>query len=374
MELDIHELAFGRGSFRLRSDLSLGSEEFGVVLGASGCGKSTLLRLVAGLLSPDSGQILLGGRNLTTLPPEKRNMGFVFQDFALFPHLSARKNIEYGPRRHGFAQDERQRICQELAGALHIDELLDRRPQFLSGGEQQRVALARALAVRPDLVLMDEPLSSLDEVLRKDLRSVIRERLGSLGVTTLYVTHDTGEALAIADRLFVMKNGTVSHSGKPEDLLRDPPDAAFVRFMSLGPLLPVLRTSEATGGILCSTPVGDFLCLAGTLPPSVAPGTRLFLHFPGWAASTASGLALRKQNSFRALVLTSIPEGRSRKLGIAILPGSGTGGSEPVPGSAKGEIRAEIEVEAATAPRAGELVSFSVPPEDCRIVPEGSDS
>jgi ABC-type sugar transport system ATPase subunit len=171
-------------------DIRLGEGEIGVILGPSGSGKSTLLRMIAGLLPPEGGSVFLDGRSLDGLPPEKRSLGMVFQDLALFSHMSVRRNIEYGLRMLRMPRAPREETAREFARSFSIERLLERRPNTLSSGEQQRVALARTLAPGPALVLLDEPLSSLDPSLRRRLRIEIAERLRAAAVMALHVTHD----------------------------------------------------------------------------------------------------------------------------------------------------------------------------------------
>lgn len=237
--LSIRKLEYRTRDFSLRLDLGLEAGEFGMIVGPSGSGKSTLLRLVAGLLEASSGSIVLGGRELRGLAPEERRVGLVFQDYALFPHLSARGNIEYGLRIAGLPRPGRRAASQALGEAFHLGALLDRLPSALSGGEQQRVALARSLAVKPDLLLLDEPLSSLDPGLRRELRAEIRERVREAGVLALQVSHDLEEALAMGDRLFVMDAGRIVEAGKPEQIWERPRTAFAARLVGRGPVLPV---------------------------------------------------------------------------------------------------------------------------------------
>jgi ABC-type Fe3+/spermidine/putrescine transport system ATPase subunit len=193
--------------------LTVAPGESVVILGPSGCGKTTLLRLIAGLTRPDTGQIVLHGRPVsgpgTFVPPHQRELGFVFQELALWPHLSVRGNLEFVMRACGVPKAERQARTEEVLGLVRIDQFADARPHQLSGGEQQRVALARALVGRPRLLLLDEPLSSLDAELRATLRDELRRLQRSLQLTTIYVTHDPDDATALADRVIQMRAGRV---------------------------------------------------------------------------------------------------------------------------------------------------------------------
>jgi iron(III) transport system ATP-binding protein len=193
--------------------LTVAPGESAVILGPSGCGKTTLLRLIAGLTRPDIGQIALHGRPVsgsgTFVPPHQRELGFVFQDLALWPHLSVRGNLEFVMRARGVPKAERQAQAEDVLRLVRVDQFADARPHRLSGGEQQRVALARALVGRPRLLLLDEPLSSLDAELRATLRDELRRLQRSLQLTTIYVTHDPDDATALADRVIQMRAGRV---------------------------------------------------------------------------------------------------------------------------------------------------------------------
>ena len=202
--------------------LSMEKGEFVSLLGPSGCGKSTTLRMVAGFEEPDSGEVWLGDRNVLDLPPHRRGMGMVFQSYALFPHLTAWNNVAFGLRIAGRPAGEIGRRVPELLELVGLREAGGRYPRQLSGGEQQRVALARALAIEPRVLLLDEPLSALDAVVRVSLREEIRRIQSALGITTLYVTHDQEEALAISDRVVVMRDGWVEQVGSPEAVYAEP--------------------------------------------------------------------------------------------------------------------------------------------------------
>jgi len=193
------------------------------LLGPSGCGKTTLLRLIAGLETPDAGsRILFAGEDVTALPIERRHIGMVFQSYALFPHMSVEANIGYGLRIHGVARDEQRRTVGELVDMVRLGGLEKKRPAELSGGQRQRVALARAVAMRPRVLLLDEPLSALDAKLKESLRDELAELLRRLHITAIHVTHDQQEALAIADRLAVMQAGRIVQVGDGETLYRRP--------------------------------------------------------------------------------------------------------------------------------------------------------
>lgn len=214
------------------------------LLGPSGCGKTTLLRMIAGLESADAGsQILFGDQDVTDKPVEQRNVGMVFQSYALFPQMSVQANIGYGLSIRGVPAAERKQRVGELVDLVHLNGLEQKRPSELSGGQRQRVALARAVAVRPRVLLLDEPLAALDAKLKETLRDELADLLRQLGITAIHVTHDQQEALAIADRLAVMHAGRIMQVGRGEDLYRDPSHAFVAEF--LGRVNRISRSTEA---------------------------------------------------------------------------------------------------------------------------------
>ncbi len=203
-----------------RIDLAIEAGTFCVLLGPSGCGKSTTLRIIAGLEGASSGQVRIDGRDVTALPPAQRGIAMVFQNYALFPHLSVADNITFGLSVRKTPAAETARRLQETAGLLGLDTLLDRRPGQLSGGQQQRVALGRALVAQAKVCLMDEPLSNLDAQLRQEMRLELRELQRKLGLTVVYVTHDQTEAMSMADQVVLLNRGRVEQAGAPRDALR----------------------------------------------------------------------------------------------------------------------------------------------------------
>ena len=219
-------------------DLELAPGELVALLGPSGCGKTTALRILAGLEDADSGRILVGGKDLTNVPANRRDMGMVFQAYSLFPHLTAVDNVEFGLRlRRQPAAGRRQR-AYDMLELVGIGAHADRYPHQLSGGQQQRVALARALAIQPQVLLLDEPLSALDAKVRIQLRDEIRRIQIEVGTTTLFVTHDQEEALALADRVGVMRDGRLEQLGPPEEIYRSPTTSFVAEFVGLSNRLP----------------------------------------------------------------------------------------------------------------------------------------
>ncbi len=205
-------------------DLSLQIKEgeFFTLLGPSGCGKTTLLRMIAGFNTIEGGDFYFSEERINDLDPAKRNIGMVFQNYAIFPHLTVRKNVEFGLRSRKFGKEEMTKQAEKYMRLMQIDNLAERMPSQLSGGQQQRVALARALCIEPSVLLMDEPLSNLDAKLRVEMRSAIKQMQREVGITTVYVTHDQEEAMAISDRIAVMDEGVIQHIGTPKDLYQRP--------------------------------------------------------------------------------------------------------------------------------------------------------
>ena len=207
--------------------MTIEDQEFVVLLGPSGCGKTTLLRAVAGLGMADDGRISIGGRDVTYLPPRDRKISMVFQSYAIFPHMTVYDNIAFGLKMNKFDKKEIERRVRDAAALLHIEGMLDRYPSKMSGGQRQRVAVARAIAMRSEVLLMDEPLSNLDALLRLEMRAELKRLLQEIKTTTIYVTHDQIEALSMGDRIAVMKNGQIQQYDKP-DTVYDLPANRFV--------------------------------------------------------------------------------------------------------------------------------------------------
>lgn len=232
--------------FQLALDLTVREGEVLALLGPSGSGKSTLLKLIAGLFSPDRGFVRFRGQDLTPLPPERRGVGFLFQDYALFPHLTVAENIAFGLVEARWPGKEREARVKELLERMELTPHAQKRPQELSGGEQQRVALARALAPRPRLLLLDEPLGALDLRLREELLFFLRRTLRAEGVTTLVVTHDQGEAFLLAHRVALLRQGRLVQVGLPEEVYARPKDLWTARFLGHKNLLSP-EESQALG-------------------------------------------------------------------------------------------------------------------------------
>ena len=217
-------------------DIEIAEGEFFALLGPSGCGKTTLLRSIAGLETITEGTLRIADQDMTNREPGERGVAMVFQDYALFPHMDVADNIAYPLRIRKVAKPERRQVAADTAGKLSLGQLLERRPGQLSGGQQQRVALARAIATRPQVLLLDEPLSNLDARLRLEARSFLKELQRELGVTSVFVTHDQAEALALADRMAVMKDGRIQQIGTPREVFHEPANTFVASFIGSHPM------------------------------------------------------------------------------------------------------------------------------------------
>ena len=227
--------------------LEIGDGELFTLLGPSGCGKTTLLRMIAGFNSIEGGDIHFNDTRINDIDPSKRNIGMVFQNYAIFPHLSVRDNVSFGLKNR---KTDKQKLKEETDKYLNLMQIMqyaDRMPNQLSGGQQQRIALARALVITPDVLLMDEPLSNLDAKLRLEMRSVIRHTQKSVGITTVYVTHDQEEAMAISDKIAVMKDGVVQHIGTPRDIYQRPENVFVATFIGRTNIVP----AQTVRGAVC---------------------------------------------------------------------------------------------------------------------------
>lgn len=232
-------------------DLEVNDGEFVVLVGPSGCGKSTLLRMIAGLDTVTTGELEIGGKQLTHVSPQKRNIAMVFQSYALFPHLKVRKNISFGMELRGLKRTVIEEKIREAANVLNLTDYLDRYPRELSGGQRQRVAMARAIVREPSLYLMDEPLSNLDAQLRVKMRAEIKALHQRLGNTIVYVTHDQVEAMTLADRLVIMRAGKIEQQGRPLDLYDRPANTFVANFLG-SPAINLMDGSLVAGALQVS--------------------------------------------------------------------------------------------------------------------------
>jgi len=253
---------FGGQAALTAIELAVEQGEFIALLGPSGCGKTTLLRCIAGFLTPEAGTIRLAGEDVTRLPPYRRPLNTVFQNYALFPHMSVAENVAYGPRRQGIAKDEAAKRAAEALELVGLAGFGERLPAQLSGGQQQRVALARAIVNRPQLLLLDEPLSALDLKLRKKVQSELKQIQHRLGIAFLFVTHDQEEAMTLADRIVLMNRGRIEQIGRGQDIYARPATRFAADFIGDANLLAVDRGGD-----------GSFSLLGGaiSLPSADAP-------------------------------------------------------------------------------------------------------
>ena len=251
-------------------DLTVGDGEFLVLVGPSGCGKSTLLRMIAGLESVDSGSISIGDREVTNLAPKDRNIAMVFQSYALYPHMTVAENIGFNLKINNVEKGEIKRRVEETARMLDLSDLLDRKPAKLSGGQRQRVAMGRAIVRKPEVFLMDEPLSNLDAKLRVQTRTQIAELQRNLGVTTLYVTHDQVEAMTMGNRIAVLKDGVLQQVAAPQELFSRPANLFVAGFIG-SPAMNLISTQAANGS---ASFAGASAPVVGATTSSVVVGVR----------------------------------------------------------------------------------------------------
>lgn len=250
---------FDRGVVALSSiNIEIQDQEFVALLGPSGCGKSTTLNCIAGLLDTTSGEILFDGENVTDKAPKDRNIGMVFQSYALYPHLKVIDNIAFPLKQKGVPKEQRHHKAREMAKKLQIEHLLDRRPTQLSGGQQQRVAMCRALVKEPKILLLDEPMSNLDARLKIEIREVIKTIQQELKVTSIIVTHDQEEAMAIADKIAILDNGNIQQYDTPEMLYQYPANLFVANFMGNPPMNFIDAVIEADGAG-CHYRIGEFM-------------------------------------------------------------------------------------------------------------------
>jgi spermidine/putrescine ABC transporter ATP-binding subunit len=288
------------GTFAVEEvSLSVAEGEFVALLGPSGCGKTTILRMVAGLAEPDSGRILIGQRDVTWVQSHKRQVGLVFQSYALFPHMTVFDNIAFGLRRQKRPDDEVRGRVAEALEMVRLSGFAERLPGALSGGQQQRVALARAIAPQPSLLLLDEPLSNLDAQLRDEMQVELKRLQNDLGITTLFVTHDQAEALAMSDRVCVLDQGRLQQVGTPEEIYQQPANSFVARFLG--------RSNSFTGTLSENGPDGATILLEEGLRLQAGavdqpPGTPVVVTLRQENVSVSGEAAPGTTNSFPGTV------------------------------------------------------------------------
>src|SRR5256714_892749 len=278
MRVSIQNLTkkFGDTTALKSVSLEIDSQELFFLLGPSGCGKTTLLRLIAGFYQPDYGQLLFGGKPMNGVPAHRRNTGMVFQNYALWPHLTVAENVVYGLDVRSLAAAEKKARLAEALSIVQMEKYASHTPNQLSGGQQQRIALARALVIRPDLLLLDEPLSNLDARLRLEMREGIRRIHSPTKITTIYVTHDQKEALSLANRMAVMRDGVIEQLGDPRTVYRAPANRFVADFIGETNWLPAQVESVLTDTVLLQTEVGPF---TATTKTGFKAGDKVWLGF-----------------------------------------------------------------------------------------------
>jgi len=351
-------------------NLTIRSGEFVALLGPSGCGKSTALNCLAGLLPLTHGEILLDGKRIDTLPPERRGFGMVFQSYALFPHLTVEKNVAFGLQMQGRPRAEIDSRVREAIKLVKLGEHAKKLPGQLSGGQQQRVAIARAVVLEPSLVLMDEPLSNLDAKLRLDMRTEIRRLHHSLGLTTIYVTHDQEEALSLADRLVVMREGRVQQVGTPDELYESPTSWYVADFMGYRNILTATVVSASGGEVVVA------------LPGTADGGVRLTGRAVGaLSAGDQVRVAIRPEDFVVSVVepggvSTGSTNGGGSTNGAGAVPGTVAvveyHGREHAVGVQTGDTM--LHARTPSAPQVGGAVRLTAPVERVLVFPEALDA
>ncbi|NOZ24171.1 MAG: ABC transporter ATP-binding protein [Planctomycetes bacterium] len=291
VDIRIKNLTKRYGDIAAVDDISIDVEEGELffLLGPSGCGKTTILRSIAGFCTPDGGEIYFGERRIDALPPHERNTGMVFQNYALWPHLSVRENLQYGLDVRKIPKKEKRERVDAALAMVRMSDQAGKRPNQLSGGQQQRVALARALVINPDVVLLDEPLSNLDAKLRGEMRGEIHRIHEQTKITTIYVTHDQKEALSLADRIAVMNAGHIERIGRPRDIYDNPTNRFVAEFIGETNLIPGKIKAIHEGLIRIETAIGDLVSTRPCTRKEGEPVTCSVRHEAVQIASQVSG-------------------------------------------------------------------------------------
>jgi ABC-type Fe3+/spermidine/putrescine transport system ATPase subunit len=361
-QLEINRVSKAFGATRVLNNVSFDAARGEIIclLGPSGCGKTTLLRIVAGLEQADAGQVLLDGRPLAGVPVHQRGFGFMFQDYALFPHRNVADNVAFGLRMAGQSKQAQHSRVTEVLALVELTGLETRRVHELSGGQQQRVALARSLAPQPALLLLDEPLGSLDRTLREELLGELRRILkqtpagsdGQQGITAIYVTHDQQEAFAIADRVVIMNAGSIEQIGAPLAIYRQPASPFVARFLGMHNLLPGQMIAGAPEWLV-ATPVGLLRCATG-LAGAPTDASLWTLVRPD-AARLTGAAAGEAENLIQGRLLEISFRGSQVKITLGY--GDGQRLVFDLPGAAAAEL-----------PAAGEAVQLALAPEGISLL------
>jgi len=296
----------------------IGRGELISFLGPSGCGKTTLMRVICGLTKPDAGEIILEGRVINDVPPDRRGIQMCFQNYALFPHLTAAGNISYGLQVHKWKKEKIRARVEELLRLVQLEGLGDRRIDEISGGQQQRVALARALALAPKVLLLDEPLSNLDANLRVHMRATLREIQRKVNITTIFVTHDQVEAMTISDRLVVMNQGIVEQVGTPVEIYEKPRNEFVAKFIGYVNILQgvVKDTSDTNGSAVIDTELGESEIAPGD--SRLSRGEKIYIIIRPEAVRIDTGKSAGQMNSFPGSIRSVMYAGSTVKYTVAV--------------------------------------------------------
>ncbi len=359
IRLDRLQRAFGATMAVRGVDLEIPAGSLHFLLGPSGCGKTTILRMIAGFLEPSGGRILFGDRDVTDLAAEKRHAGMVFQSYALWPHLSVFENVAFGLRVRRLAAAELSKRVGEALEMVRMGEYAQRRPNQLSGGQQQRVALARAIVFRPEVLLLDEPLSNLDAKLRLEMRHEIRRICSEIRMTTVYVTHDRDEAMSLADGVVVLRDGRIEQLGAPRDLYERPANRFVAEFLGEANFLDGRVASVDGSSAMIETPLGA-LRSAGAWGAHGTAGAPVLVCIRPEAIRVAGAGAPRIDGSANRLEgrvesTTYLGDTAQHRVGV------------------RGATLTMTESNPRRASRAGETVSLEVDPEQVVLLPRGAD-
>lgn len=350
MRVVIQNLTKRFGNTAVLKDISLTIEprELFFLLGPSGCGKTTLLRTLAGFYQPDEGQLSFGDRPLAGVPPHKRNAGMVFQNYALWPHMTVAENVAYGLEVRAVSMAEKRQRVMEALAVVQMESYAERTPNQLSGGQQQRVALARALVIKPDVLLLDEPLSNLDAKLRLEMREEIRRIHAQTRITTLYVTHDQKEALSLADRMAVLRDGVIEQIGDPRTVYRSPANRFVADFIGETNWLEATAGANSREGLPLETRYGPFIA-----PPQTrfAPGEKVWLGFRPEAVQ----LGLGPSNILRTTVRQVSYLGEIEQYELSL-------------SDAQGPILKAIELNPLAIREVGSFLELHVRPQDLMVI------
>jgi len=331
-----------------RLSLQVQRGELMTLLGPSGCGKTTALRCLTGFLQPDEGQILIDGKDVTNLPPYQRQLGMVFQNFALFPHMTVWENVRFPLMIRGISKEASQDRVREALALVRLEGYGEHFPRQLSGGQQQRVGLARALVYRPMVLLLDEPLSNLDAKLREEMRFEIRDLQRRMGITAIYVTHDQEEALALSDRVAIMNKGRLEQLGTPEEIYKQPRSRFVADFIGLSNFIP--GRFEGTEGETAVVSVGTVRLMVPACV-GLSPGKQVLLFIRPNEVDLSSTYS--EQNTLRGVVTKSTYLGDRMDYRIQV-------------------DQQELRIQTSDMRRhdLGETVYLRLPPDRCRIIPE----